>query len=58
MMDHPRFPNSDMHLGKFPDSWEEFQCWNVNLKTEIFAKSAIPHITMHWSLISSRLVPR
>ena len=47
MIDHPRFPISEMHLGKFPDSLE-FQCWKVNFKTEVCAKSAFPLITMHW----------
>ena len=28
MMDYPRFPISEMHLGKFPDSLE-FQSWKV-----------------------------
>ena len=36
-----------MLLGKFPDSLE-FQSWKVNFKTEVCAKSAFPHITMHW----------
>ena len=47
MMDDPKFPISEMHLGKFPDSLE-FQSWEVNFKTEVSAKSAFPHITMHW----------
>ena len=34
MMDNPRFPISEMHLGKFPDSLE-FQSWHVNFKTEV-----------------------
>ena len=33
MMDYPRFPISELHLGKFPDSLE-FQSWKVNFKTE------------------------
>ena len=36
-----------MHLGKFPDSLE-FQCWKVNFKTEVCAKSTVPYITVHW----------
>ena len=44
MMDYPRFPISEMHLGKSPDSKE----WKVNFKTEVCAKSAFPHLTMHW----------
>ena len=47
MMDYPRYPISEMQLGKFPDSLE-FQCWKVNFKTEVRAKSAVSHITMHW----------
>ena len=34
VMDYPRIPITEMHLGKFPDSME-FQSPN-------------PHITMHW----------
>ena len=34
MIDYPRFPMSELHLGKFPDSWE-FQSWKVNFKTEV-----------------------
>ena len=47
MMDYPRFPITEMHLGKCPDSME-VQSWKVNFKTEVCAKSAFPHITMHW----------
>ena len=47
MMDCPRFPISEMRLGKFPDSLE-YQSWKVNLKTEVCANSAFSHITMHW----------
>ena len=47
VMDCPRFPNSELHLGKFLDSLE-VQSWKVNFKTEICAKSAFSHITMHW----------
>ena len=46
MMDYPRFQISEMHLGKFRDSLE-FQSWKVNFKTEVCAKSAFPHNTMH-----------
>ena len=38
---------SEMHLGKFPDSLE-LQSWKVNFKTEVCAKSAFPHLTVHW----------
>ena len=44
---NPRFPISEMHLGKFPD-FTEFQSWKVNFKTEVCSKSADPHLTMHW----------
>ena len=47
MMDYSRFPISEMHLGKFPDSLE-FQSWKVNFKTEVWAKSSFSHIIMHW----------
>ena len=46
-MDYPRFPISEVQLGKFLDSLE-FQSWKVNFKTEVCAKSAFAHITMHW----------
>ena len=44
-MDYPRFPISEMHLGKFPDSLE-FQSWKVNFKTEVCAKSAFHHYAL------------
>ena len=47
MIEHTRFPISEMHLGKFPDSME-FQSWKVYFKTEVCPKSADPHLTMHW----------
>ena len=46
MMDHTRFPTSEMHQGKFPDSLE-FQSWKLNFKTEVYSISANPHVTMH-----------
>ena len=48
MMEDTRFPNSEMHLGKFPDSME-FQSCKVNFKTEVCSKSANPHLQMHWT---------
>ena len=42
-----RFPISEMHLGTFTDSME-IQCWKVNFKTQVFSKTADPHLTMHW----------
>ena len=47
MIDHPRFPISQLHLGNFLDS-VEFQCWKVNFKTEVYSQSAGPQLTMHW----------
>ena len=47
MMDHPRLPILEMHLGKFTESLE-FQSWKVNFKPEVFAKSVFPHIILHW----------
>ena len=44
MIENPRFPISELHLGKFPDSME-FQCWRVNFITEVCSKSADPHLT-------------
>ena len=41
-MDCVRFPISEMHLGKLPESME-FQSWTVNIKTEICAKTTIVH---------------
>ena len=46
-LDYPRFPISQLHLGKFTDSME-FQSWKVNSKTEVFSRSAVPHLTLHW----------
>ena len=47
MMDYSRFPISEMHLGKFPDSLD-FQSWKVNFKNEVCTRTADPKITMHW----------
>ena len=47
MMEYPRFPISEMHLGKIPDSME-FQSWKVNFMTDVCANSVFPQITMHW----------
>ena len=47
LIDYPRLPISELHLGKFPDSME-VQSWRVNFKTEVCSKSADPHLTMHW----------
>ena len=37
VIDYPRFPISEMHLGTFPHSME-FQSWKVNFKTEVCSK--------------------
>ena len=47
MNDYPRFPISELHLGKFRYSME-FQSWKVNFKTAVCSKAAYPHLTMHW----------
>ena len=47
IIDYPRFPISELHLGKFPDSME-FQSWKVNFMTEVCSKTVDPHLTMHW----------
>ena len=47
VIDYPRFPIAEIHLGKFPDS-VEFGSWKVNIKTEVCSKTADPHLTMHW----------
>ena len=47
MMEYPRFPISELHLAKFPDSME-FESWKVNFKTEVCAKTANRQITMSW----------
>ena len=47
VMDYPRYPISELHLGKFTDSFE-FQSWNVYFKTEKCANSVLPQVTMHW----------
>ena len=43
MMDYPKFPISEMHPRKFP-----FQSCEIIFKTEVCAKFAFLHITMHW----------
>ena len=37
VIDYPRFPFSEVHLGKFPGSME-FQSWKANFKTEVCSK--------------------
>ena len=45
--DYPRFPPTEWHLGKNPDSME-FQSWKVNFTTEVCLRTADPQITMLW----------
>ena len=47
MMDTPRHPISELHLGKIPDSMD-VQCWKVNFKTEVCANTPCPTLTMSW----------
>ena len=47
IMDYPRNPNTEVHLGKFLDSME-FQSWKVNFRTEVCMRTSDPQITMHW----------
>ena len=47
VMDFPRYPISELHLGKFLDTLE-FESWKVNFKTEVCANSVFPRITMYW----------
>ena len=47
VMDYPRYPISELHLGKFPDTLE-FQSWKVNFKAEVCASSVLRQITMRW----------
>ena len=46
-MDFPRYPISELHLGKFLDTLE-FESSKVNFRTEVCANSEIPQITMYW----------
>ena len=47
MMDSPRIPITERHLGKFRDSME-FPNWKLNFKTEVCTRTADPQITMLW----------
>ena len=47
MIDYPRFPISELHLGKFPHSME-FQSWTVNFKTEVCSKTTYLRLRMRW----------
>ena len=48
MMDYPRFPISELLLGKFLPTLWNFKIWKVNFKTEVCSKTAHLHLTMHW----------
>ena len=48
MMEAPRCAISELHFGKFPDP-DDFQCWRVNLKTEVCVSTPFPKVTMSWS---------
>ena len=45
VMDYPRIPISELHIGKFPDPME-FQSWKVNFRTEVCLRTADPQITI------------
>ena len=47
MIDYPRFPFLELHLGTFLDSME-FQSLKVNFKTDVCSKSAGTLLTMQW----------
>ena len=47
MMDYPRRPISEWHLGIFPDSMD-FHCCKVNFKTEVCANAPCLTIAMFW----------
>ena len=47
VVDYPRFPIWEMHLGKFPYS-VEFRSWKVNFRTEVCSKTGDTHLTMQW----------
>ena len=47
IIDYPRCPISEMHLGKLPDPMK-IQSWKVDFKTEVCAKTADPNFTMQW----------
>ena len=54
MMDYPRFPISEMHLRKFPDS-VEFQSHKVNFKNEVNSKTADPQLTVHRTIWDNKV---
>ena len=47
VMDYPRYPISELHLGKFPDALE-VQSLEVDFKTEACANAVLPQVIMQW----------
>ena len=47
MMEPPRKTFSDLPFGKFPDL-DDFQCWRVIFKTEVYVSTSTPRLTMSW----------
>ena len=47
IMETPRCTKSDLLFGKFPDL-VDFQCWRVNIKTEVCLSTPFPQLTMSW----------
>ena len=37
----------ELHFGKFTDP-DDFQCWRVNFKTEVYASTSTPELNMSW----------
>ena len=48
MMEYPRIPITEMHLGKISDSLE-FQSWKDNFRTEVCLRTAEHQVTMLWT---------
>ena len=46
-METPRCAISELHFGQFPDP-DDFQCWRVSFKTEVFVCTSSPELTMSW----------
>ena len=47
MMYYLRHQISELNFGKFPDS-VGFQCWRVNIRTEVCENTPWPQLTMSW----------
>ena len=43
----PRYAISVLHFGKFPDP-DDFQCWRVNVETDVCVSTQFPQLTMSW----------